>query len=66
MQMENMACRDELDGLIICYHCVVSNYPKKYCLHKPLPFPPNYHNSLSKRVQMAAKGILPPTLKMII
>ena len=32
----------------------------------PLLVPPNYHEKLCKRGQMAAKGILPSTLKIII
>ena len=29
MLMQNMACRDELDRLIRCYHRAVKNYPEE-------------------------------------
>ena len=66
MQMKLEACRDESDWLTICYLCAVNNYPEEYCPSMPSPMPPGYHTNLEKRAHMAAKGILPPTLKMIL
>ena len=50
-----------------CYYCAVNNYPEECCLLMPLPVPPKYYvKSMEKRGQMAGKGILPPTLNIVI
>ena len=66
MQMELMACGEESDWLIRCYHCADYNCSEEYCPPIPLPILPVYHEKLRKRGQMSVKGILPPTLKMIL
>ena len=66
MQMELEACRNELDWIIKCYLCAVHNYPEEYCPPIPLPVLPGYNKHLGKRAETAAKGILLPTLIMVI
>ena len=65
MQMELEAYRKELDWLKQCYIRAVNDYPNEDCSPMPLLVPPGYHTYLRKRAEMAAKGILPPTLKII-
>ena len=66
MLTEDMACRDELDWLIRCYHCAFNNYPEEYCPPRPLTIPSNYQNKLCRKTEMTAKGTLPPPLKVIL
>ena len=66
IQMELEAQRDELDWLIISYLCAVNDNTLEYCAPMYLPVTPGYHTKLGKRAQMAAKGIIPPALEMIL
>ena len=64
--MENMACRDELDWLTMCYYCEVKIIQKSTVHRCHLPIPLDYIKQLCKIAEMAAKCILPPTLKIIL
>ena len=66
MHMELLGCRDELDWLMRCHHYAVNNCSGEYQSSMRLPVPTNYGENVCKRGQMAAKGILPPTLGMIV
>ena len=66
VQMELKACRDEYNWLMRCYLCKVSNCPEEYFFSCPLPIPPDYMKKLDKRWEMARKGILPPSRKMML
>ena len=66
MQMELEACMDEMDWLGRCYLSAVNDYLEENCPPMPLPVPPGYYINLEKRAQIAAKSILPPTLKIIL
>ena len=47
-------------------YCAVNCNLREYCPSMPLPVPPNYNGNLGKRAHMGAKGVLPPTFKMIL
>ena len=66
MQMELEACKDEVDWLIRCDNCAAYNCPKEEYPPRPLPIPPDYIDNLQSRLGKVVKGILPPTLKMIL
>ena len=66
MQMELEACRDELDWLIRYHNCAAYNCPEEEYPPRPLPIPPDYIENLQSRLGKAMKGILPPTLKMVL
>ena len=66
MQMELEACLDEVDWLIRCHNCTVYNYPEEEYPPRPIPIPPDYIDNLQSRFVKVKKGILPPTLKMIL
>ena len=66
MQMELEACLDEVGWLVRCNNCAVYNCPEEEYPPKPLPIPPDYIDNLQSRFVKVKKGILPPTLKMII
>ena len=61
----DIMCRDKPDWLMRCYQCAVNNYPEENCPPMPLILP-NGHTSLCKKAEVAAKGILPPPLKMVL
>ena len=61
MPMELKACWDELDWLMRCHNCPEGEYPPR-----PLHIPPDYIENLQSRLGKVNKGILPPTLKMIL
>ena len=65
MQMELEACRDEFDWLMIA-SIGQSTIIQEYCPPMPLLVPADNHKSWGKRTEIAAKGILPPTLQMIL
>ena len=53
--------------MLRCHYCIVNNCSsEEYCPPTPLPIPPDYAKKLIERWEMARKGILPPTLKMIL
>ena len=66
MQMELVACRDELDWLIRCHNCTAYNCPEEEYSSRPLPIPPDYIENLQSRLGKVMKVILPPTLKIIL
>ena len=67
MQLELEACLEELNWMTRCHNCEALNcqqeeYPARLLL---IP-PPNYIDNLQSRLIKARKGIIPPSLKMII
>ena len=66
MQLELKACLDEINWMIRCHNCEVFNCPQEEYPPRPLPIPPDYIDSLRSRLVKVKKGILPPTLKMIL
>ena len=66
MEMELEAYRDECKWLLRCHHYIVNNCLEEYCLPKPLPILPYYAKILTGRWAIARKGILPPTLNMVL
>ena len=52
--------------MIRCHNCESLNCPQKKYSARPLPMPPNYIDKLQSRLIKVKKGILPPTLTMII
>ena len=66
MQMKLKEYRDEYNWLIRFYLCAVSGCPEEYCPPCPLPIPPDNIKDLCKKTKITKKGILPPTLKMIL
>ena len=66
MQMELDNCRNRLGWLIRCRNCSVDNCPEDEYSPRPLPIPPDYIDNFLRRLGKALKGILPPTLKMIL
>ena len=61
-----MACRNEFDWLITCCHGAVNNCPKEYCPPMFLSVSSYHINKMVKSAEMTEKGILPPTLKIIL
>ena len=49
-----------------CPNCSVKNCPEEDYPPRPLPIRPDYIENLQRRLGKAMKGILPPTLKMIL
>ena len=66
MQMELGNCRNELVWLKRCHNYASDNYPEKEYPLRSLPIPPDSIENLQRRLGKAMKGILPPTLKMIL
>ena len=68
MQMELEACKDEVDWLIRCDNCAAYSCPnqRRSTLQGPYTYPPDYIDNLRSRLDKVVKGILPPTLKMIL
>ena len=66
MQMKLEACRDELDWLIRCHNCAPCNCPEEEYPPKPLHIPPDYIENVQSRLGKVMKGILPPTLNIIL
>ena len=66
MQMELEAYLNEIDWMIICHNCEAFNCPQEKIPARPLPIPPNCIDNLQRRLVKVNKGILPPTLKMIL
>ena len=64
--MELEACLDEIAWMIRCHNCEALNCPQEEYLPRSLPIPPNYICNLQSRLVKVNKGILPPTLKMIL
>ena len=64
--MELKACLGEVDWMIRCHNCAAFNCPQEEYPPRPLPSPPDYIDNLQSRLVKVKKGILPPTLKMII
>ena len=66
MQMELKACFGEIDWMIRCHNYEAFNFPQEEYPSRPLPIPPDYIVNLQSRLVKVKKGILPPTLKMIL
>ena len=66
MQMELDNCRNELGWLIRCHNCSVDNCSEEEYPPRPLPIPPDYIDLLQRGLGRVMKGILPPTLKIIL
>ena len=66
MQMELKACFDQIDWMIRCHNCEAFNCPQEEYLPRPLSIPPDYIDNLQSRLVKVKKGILPPTLKMVL
>ena len=66
MQLELEACQEEINWMIRCHNCGALNCPQEEYLARPLPIPMNYIDNLKSRLIKVKKGILPPTLKMIM
>ena len=64
MELEN--CRNKLGWLIRHHNCIVDNCPEEDYPPMPRPIPPGYTENLGRRMRKAVKGILPPTIKMIL
>ena len=64
MELDN--CRNELGWLIRCPNCSVDNNPEEDYPPRPLPISPGYSEKLDRRSRKEIKGIIPPTLKMIL
>ena len=66
MQMELEACLDEIDWMIRCHICEALNCSQEEYPPRPLPISPDYIDDLQSRLVKVKKGVLPPTLKMIL
>ena len=66
MQLELKVCLNEIDWMIRCHNCEALNCPREEYPARPLPIPLDYINSLQSRLIKVNKGILPPTLKMVL
>ena len=65
-QMELDNCRNELVWLLRCFNCAADSCPEEEYPPRPLPIPPGYIDNLQRRLSKVMKGILPPTLKIIL
>ena len=52
--------------MIICHNCEAFNCPQEKIPPRPLPIPPDCIDNVQRRLVKVNKGILPPTLKMIL
>ena len=66
MPMELEACLDEVDWIIRCHNCAANNCSEEKYPARTLPIPPDDIDNLQSRLVKVKKGILPPTLKMIL
>ena len=66
MQLKLEACLDELNWMIGCHNCEALNCPQEEHPARPLPITPGYTDNSESRLIKVKKGILPPTLKMIV
>ena len=66
MQLELEACLEEIKWMIIYHNCEALNYPQDEYPARMLPIPPDYIDNLQSRLIKVKKGVLPPTLKMIL
>ena len=66
MQVKLEAYRDGSDWLIRCHNCAAYICPEEEYPPRPLPIPPDYIDNLQSRLGKEMKGILPPTLNMIL
>ena len=49
-----------------CHNCEAFDCPEEKYPPRPLPIPPDYMDNLQSRLVKVKKGILPPTLEMIL
>ena len=66
MQLELEAGQEEIIWMIRCHNCEAFNRPQEEYPARPLPIPPNYIDSLERRLIKVKQGVLPPILKMIL
>ena len=66
MQLELESYLEEINWMVRCHNCKALNCPQEEYPARPLPIPPDYIDNLQSRLIKVKKGILPPTLKMII
>ena len=66
IQIELKAYWEELDGLTRCHKCAAYNCAEEKYPPRSLPIAPDYIDHLQSRLGKVKKGILPPTVKMII
>ena len=66
MQLELEACLEKVNWMIRCHNCEALNCPLEEYPARPLPIPPDYIDNFQSTLIKVKKGILPPTLKMII
>ena len=66
MQMEIEACLDEVDWMIRCHNCAAFNCPQEEYPPRPLPIPSDYIDNLQSRLAKVKRGILPPSLKVVL
>ena len=66
MQLEFESCLEEINWMIRCHNCEALNYPHEEYPARRLPFPQNYIDHLRSGLIKVKKGILPPTLKIVI
>ena len=52
--------------MIRCHNCEALNCPQEEYSARPMPIPPRYIDNLQSKLINVKKGILPPTLKMIL
>ena len=58
--------RNELGWLIRYDECIANHIPEEDYPPMPLLIPPDYTKKVGERIEKAAKGILSPTLNMIV
>ena len=66
MQLEIESCLEKINRMIRCHNCKALNCPQEEYPARSLPIPPNCIDNLQSRLVEVKKGILPPTLKMIL
>ena len=66
MQLDLESCQEEIVWMIRCHNCEALNCPQEDYPARPLLIPPKYIDNLQTRLIKVRKGILPPTLEMII
>ena len=66
MQLELEACLEGINWMIRCHNCEALNCQLEEYPARPMPIPPKYFDSLQSRLIKVKKGVLPPTLKIIL
>ena len=66
IQLELKACLDEIDWTKRCHNCTANNCSEEEHPARPIPVPPGCIDILQSRLVKVNKGVLPPSLKMIL